>query len=57
MVKLVTEMGLRESILIRLQQATCDKPELDRRFLRIWKSLEEVEKVISDGGKERRRGR
>ena len=43
-------MGMRETVLTKLQQATCDKPELNRRFLRIWKSLKNVEKAIKGGG-------
>ena len=43
-------MGMRETVLVKLQQATCDKPELNRKFLRIWKSLKAVEKAIQGGG-------
>lgn len=45
-------MGMRETMLTKLMQATCDKPDLDRRFLRIWRSLQAVEKVIEGGGKD-----
>ena len=48
-------MGMRESVLTKLQQATCDKPDLDRRFLRIWRSLVDVEKVIAGGGQDRKK--
>ena len=44
-------MGMRETVLTKLQQATCDKPELNRQFLRLWRSFQDVEKVLEDGGK------
>ncbi len=46
---------MRETVLTKLQQATCDKPELNRRFLRVWKSLKDVEKVIQGGDSEKKR--
>lgn len=40
-------MSLRETIIKKLQQATCDKPELNRQTLKIQKSLKEVQKVLN----------
>ena len=48
-------MGMRETVLTKLQQATCDKPELDRKFLRVWKSFKDVEQVIQGGGQDRKK--
>ena len=42
---------MREAVVKKLQQATCDKPDLNRRFLRIWRSLKEVEKLLQGEGK------
>ena len=39
-------MGMRDTVVKKLQQATCDKPDLNRRFLVIWKSLEDVEALF-----------
>ncbi len=46
-------MGMRDTVVKKLQQATCDKPELNRRFLQVWKSLKDVEQVIQGGGKKK----
>ena len=46
------EMSLRETVIKKLQQATCDKPELNRQVLRIQKSLNEARKVLEGTGRE-----
>ena len=45
---------MRDTVVRKLQQATCDKPELDRRFLIFWSALREVEKTLKGDGKSRR---
>ena len=47
-------MGMRDTVVKKLQQATCDKPDLNRRFLKIHRSLKEVEKVLCGGEKPRK---
>lgn len=44
-------MALKENIIKKLQQATCDKTELNKKVVRWQKSLREAEKVLKDGGK------
>ncbi len=44
---------MRETLLTKLQMATCDKPDLDRRFRRIWRALKDVEKAVEGGGDSR----
>lgn len=40
-------MGLHDQITRKLCQATCDKPELNRRVLRLCKCFKEAEKALS----------
>lgn len=46
------EMSLQETVARKLQQATCDKPELNRQVLRIQRSLREAQKAL-DGNEKR----
>lgn len=45
-------MGIRDQVTKKLSQATCDKIEWNKRFLRVHKSWKEVEKVIGRKKKE-----
>lgn len=47
-------MGMRDSLSKKLSQATCDKVELNKKVLRIQKSLKEVEKTISSDSKKKK---
>lgn len=42
-------MSMQDNIIKKLQQATCDKIELNRRILRWRKCLKEAEKALKDG--------
>ena len=44
---------MKDTIIKKLQQATCDKRELNRQVIRWQKSLKEAEKVLKDGGKKK----
>lgn len=44
---------MKDTIIKKLQQATCDKAELNRQVIRWQKSLKEAEKVLKDGGKKK----
>lgn len=44
---------MKDTIIKKLQQATCDKTELNRQVIRWQKSLKEAEKVLKDGGKKK----
>jgi hypothetical protein len=44
-------MAVKETIIKKLQQATCDKTELNRKVVKWQKSLKEAEKALKDGGK------
>ena len=44
-------MAMKETIIKKLQQATCDKTELNKKVVKWQKSLKEAEKVLKDGGK------
>lgn len=46
-------MSMRDTITKKLQQATCDKVELNRRVLKWQKCLKDVEKVLD--GSERKK--
>ncbi|MCI8663359.1 MAG: hypothetical protein HFG69_08950 [Hungatella sp.] len=46
-------MAMKDTIIKKLQQATCDKTELNRQVIRWQKSLKEAEKVLKDGGKKK----
>lgn len=48
-------MGMRDSLNKKLSQATCDKIELNKKILRIHKSLKEVEKAINGDNKKKRK--
>ncbi|GAA6267087.1 MAG: hypothetical protein KH110_08160 [Clostridiales bacterium] len=39
-------MPLPPSILKKLQQATCDRPDLDRKALRLSRSFKEAQKAL-----------
>lgn len=39
-------MSAKDTIVKKLQQATCDRIELNRQILKLQKGLREVEKVI-----------
>lgn len=51
MEKLVVRMSVRDTIVKKLQQATCDKTELNKQVLRWQKSLKEIGKVIDGSNK------
>ena len=44
-------MAMKETIIKKLQQATCDKTELNKKVVKWQKSLKEAEKALKDGGK------
>lgn len=44
-------MGMWDSLNKKLSQATCDKIEMNKKVLRIRKSLKEVEKTIGSESK------
>jgi len=44
--KMVIRMSAKDSIVKKLQQATCDRIELNRQVLKWQKGLKEIEKVI-----------
>jgi hypothetical protein len=46
-------MAVKDTIIKKLQQATCDKTELNRQIVRWQKSLKEAEKALKDGGKKK----
>lgn len=46
-------MAMKDTIKKKLQQATCDKTELNRQVIRWQKSLKEAEKALKDGGKKK----
>ena len=43
--KMVIRMSAKDSIVKKLQQATCDRIELNRQVLKWQKGLKEIEKV------------
>lgn len=45
--------AIKDTIIKKLQQATCDKVELNRQVMKWQKSLKEAEKVLKDGGKKK----
>ncbi len=47
----VIPMAMKETIIKKLQQATCDKTELNKKVIKWQKSLKEAEKALKDGGK------
>jgi len=47
----VEPMSVKETIIKKLQQATCDKPELNKQFMKLQKSFKEAEKALKGGGK------
>lgn len=44
-------MAVKEIIVKKLQQATCDKTEWNKKVVRWHKSLKEAEKALKGGGK------
>lgn len=44
--KMVVRMSAKDTIIKKLQQATCDRIELNRQVLKWQKGLKEIEKVI-----------
>lgn len=46
-------MAMKDTIIKKLQQATCDKTELNRQVVKWHKSLKEAEKALKDGGKKK----
>ncbi len=44
-------MAIKETVIKKLQQATCDKTELNRKVIKWQKSLKEAEKALKGGGK------
>ena len=44
--KMVVRMSDKDTIIKKLQQATCDRIELNRQVLKWQKGLKEVEKAI-----------
>ena len=46
-------MAIKDAVIKKLQQATCDKTELNRQIIRWQKSLKEAEKALKDGGKKK----
>ncbi len=46
-------MAMKDTIIKKLQQATCDKTELNRQVVKWQKSLKEAEKALKDGGKKK----
>ncbi len=53
----MSPMAVKDSIIKKLQQATCDKTELNKKVIRWHKSLKEAEKVLTDGGKKKKEGK
>ena len=48
---------MKDTIIKKLQQATCDKTELNKKVVRWKKSLKEAEKALTDGGKKKKEGK
>ncbi|MCI8888493.1 MAG: hypothetical protein HFG70_10465 [Hungatella sp.] len=46
-------MSVKDTLIKRLQQATCDKTELNKKVVRWQKSLKEAEKALKEGGKKK----
>ena len=44
---------MKDTIIKKLQQATCDKTELNRQVVKWQKSLKEAEKALKDGEKKK----
>ena len=53
----VRPMAMKDTIIKKLQQATCDKTELNKKVVRWQKSLKEAEKALTDGGKKKKEGK
>lgn len=50
---MVNSMSVKDTLIKRLQQATCDKTELNKKVVRWQKSLKEAEKALKEGGKKK----
>ena len=48
-------MPIQDTIIKKLQQATCDKTELNRQVLRVQKALKEVRRSLEGTGKHDRK--
>ncbi len=48
-------MAMQETLVKKLQQATCDKPDLNRRILKLQKAFKEVEKTLSGADQPRKK--
>ncbi|MCI8535776.1 MAG: hypothetical protein HFG68_09425 [Hungatella sp.] len=48
-------MAMKDTIIKKLQQATCDKTELNKKVIKWQKSLKEAEKALKDGGKKEKK--
>ena len=46
---------MKDTIIKKLQQATCDKTELNKKVIKLQKSLKEAEKALKDGGKKEKK--
>ena len=44
-------MAMKETIIKKLQQATCDNTKKNKKVVKWQKSLKEAEKALKDGGK------
>ena len=51
----VRPMAMKDTIIKKLQQATCDKTELNKKVIKWQKSLKEAEKALKDGGKKEKK--
>lgn len=51
----VSPMAIKDIIIKKLQQATCDKTELNKKVIKWQKSLKEAEKALKDGGKKEKK--
>ena len=51
----VRPMAMKDTIIKKLQQATCDKTELNKKVIKWHKSLKEAEKALKDGGKKEKK--
>lgn len=47
-------MSAKDTIIKKLQQATCDRIELNRQVLKLQKGLKEVEKAIDGTGNKKK---
>ena len=50
-------MAMKDTIIKKLQQATCDKTELNKKVVRWQKSFKEAEKALTEGGKKKKEGK